>query len=132
MVTFILQIKGFSYVHKDQALSQSSHRCCRRDALKYRILSPETQKKFLRLFSNGYNAASALELRKYEMQKKQQDNNYKICADRAIVPDKKWCKICFSIKNIDSNLFMYRVIHDLRPPCGAHPVNVGSKVSSCN
>ena len=25
---------------------------------------------------------------------------------------------------------LYRVIHDLRPPCGAHPVNVGSKVSN--
>ena len=28
--------------------------------------------------------------------------------------------------------YMYRAIHDLRPPCGAHPVDVGSKVGNYN
>ena len=61
------------------------------DALKNRNPTPEIQKKFLKLFSNGHSAASALEIHKYEMQIKHQDNYYKICADRGIVPDKKWC-----------------------------------------
>ena len=82
MPRFPMEIKLF-HVHNHSLESA--------DVLKYRDVSSEVRETFVQLFSEGYNPAAALEFFKYNLQIEHQNEYYKLCADRAIVPDYPWC-----------------------------------------
>lgn len=69
-------------------------------ALKHRDVSDDVRALFLELYSEGYNPSGALALYKYNKQIEYKDEYFKICADRAIIPDIGWCSRLFkAIKN---------------------------------